>query len=182
MTGGLTTEDWLVVHCEPLRQLEEGEQFDSYNDLNEMMLRYLCVMDDHLVEVSDSESEAKSDLHKLHLKTDLVLNLMGEMLWGQLRLTPPKRVQLSAGEIWWQGRDQVEPDQLVRLQIYPKRNFPIKLSFLARILPAEKKEDGVEMLGARICEPTEALTYWMEKYIFQQHRRRVARHTDISHA
>lgn len=180
MSGGLITEDWLVIHYEPLRKLEEGEQFDTYDDLNEMMLRYLCVMDDALGENIDSESESKGELHKLQLKTDLVLNLLGEMLWGQLRLTPPKWVRLSSREIRWQDKNELQADELIRLQIYPKRNFPIKLSFLARVLPSEQKDDGTIMVGASLCEPTETLVYWLEKYIFQQHRRRVARHSDIS--
>lgn len=180
MSGGLSTEDWLVIHYEPLKKLEDGEQFDSYNDLNEMMLRYLCVMDDNLGEASDSELEGKGELHKLQLKTDLVLNLLGEMLWGQLRLTPPKWVRLSASEIRWQGKNDLQAEELIRLQIYPKRNFPIKLSFLARMLPPEEKDDGTILIGAELCEPSETLVYWLEKYIFQQHRRRVARHSDIS--
>lgn len=177
---GLVTEDWLVVHCEPLRRVEESEQLDSFDDLNEKMLRYLCIMDDHPTETGDPESENKTELHKLQLKTDLALNLLGEILWGQLRLTPPKWVRMSAREIFWRDSISLPVGQLVKLQIYPRRNFPIKLSFYARILPTELVDDGSVLLGAEICEPSESLTYWLEKYIFQQHRRKVARHSGQS--
>lgn len=177
-SNGLSIEDWLVLHCEAVRGLEESESFDCFDDLNEIMLRYLCVMDDYSADTLESESETRSELNKLHLKSDLALNLMGEMLWGSLRLTPPKWVRLSGREIRWRDSISLQAGQLVRLQIYPRRNFPIKLSFFARILSAEEREEGSNLLIAEFCEPTESLVYWLEKFIFQQHRRTIAKQSD----
>lgn len=167
LAGSLTHTDSLVVAVSPLAALPTGLQLADANRSAAMLLALLISLDEP-PPLLDESPELLAHLQRLDQKLDLLMELVGQWLHGELALPPAQLLRLSArGVVWRPAQALPAGPASVRLYLQPGLPKPLDLPAMLRPL-----EDG-SMLAA-FAGLDGPVTDALERYIFRCHRRAVA--------
>lgn len=118
----------------------------------------------------DEEGPLPRHLQLLELRLQLLTDLLAELLAQTLPLPPARSMWLSAERIGWQDEAPPAIGERVQIEVYLSEAVPRPV----RLQAVVESVAGAEV-SARL-EPTgEGVADQLEKLIFRQHRRRIAR-------
>ena len=150
------------------------EDIENYNPpRNDRFLHVIPILDESESHVVESKAPS-ADIARLETKLDLVLEMLGEVF--QQRKPLPKQIpfQLSAKGITWLEAEAPAKGSHVELQLYLAPELFIPLYLSAQVTMVEDM-GNIHRTQASFLPMDETLQEWLEKYIFRQHRREVAK-------
>ena len=169
---GLVYEDLLPLkwHLDTETSLLDKGKFDA---LNEEVLRFIEVLDEHPSESVIEHSPINQELAKVEVKFDLLLSLVNQLLGVYFPLPDPVPVKLTSNGVQWVSNSPINLGASGQVEIYLSRRCPRSLIFPARVDSLEKEGRGY-LISAQFGEFGSAIKERLEKMIFRQHRRSVA--------
>ncbi|MFQ5469331.1 MAG: PilZ domain-containing protein [Gammaproteobacteria bacterium] len=167
---GLVPISWQLLTGElaPARQLEISES-------NEDVLRFIAALEEYRAEVHDEAQEGNApDLSRVEMKTDLILEMVAQILAQQMKAPSPVQIWLSATGISWMAPSSVpEVGQKLSVDVYIDQRYPRPLTFQGKVtLVSEQAGEKRVMMGFENL--SHAVRGGLEKLIFRQHRRIIA--------
>lgn len=129
-----------------------------------------CAMLEETRRRSDESSPLEADVDRLHLKMDLVLEMLGNLLSAQLARPAPQPLWLSSQGVLWleHGPCPAAGSQgLVSIHLHAALPRPL-------LLPAVILHAGGGETSARFDGLNEACQSELERHVFLRHRRAIA--------
>lgn len=172
LRAGLVWEDrlpwrWILLQASP-----DDALLARADAANEALLRTLAVLEEAGRPVEEPAADVPAqELLRLEHKLDILLELVTDILRRELDLPAPRPVRLTAAGAEWEAPPQGPPGGWGRLELFPSPRLPRALSLYATVLsdaPAGRLRVRFQGLGAATREA-------LERHIFRQHRRAVAR-------
>lgn len=167
--GGLVYEAKLHLRWRP------ADTDYSVNDMraaNAFTLQLLKTLEEHPVERREDKPWAH-EIQRLEAKLDLLLTLVTRLQHGEQAPPPEVPVRLYAAGLDWVDASPPAAGARVRLDLFVHdRGFP-PLHLLAEISSVTASAEG-EWVRAKFVELDDDLEDWLERFIFQGHRKSVA--------
>jgi hypothetical protein len=166
---GPAYNDRLPLRWHPLDELPAGPEAERLSEANLRALTAVALLEEHS-QLPDEPSPTELELHRIHYKLNLVLELLGGFL--QMQAPRPAAVPLRLS---WRGLSWTESGAapatgttgLIELHLSPA--LPLPLRWPARIVGVEGGEVSAEFAPlAEICQMA------LERHVFKHHRRKVA--------
>ena len=135
------------------------------NESNESFLRAVSAISEFSKETSDSSNPALSqELARLDLKLNLLLDLVGQLIYSQLDIPDISRVTVSSAQVDWQDGSVPEPGSIVFVQVYIQRGTPKPLCFYGEVVSSP---DDYRRGWARVryLGLSESVQVWLDKLI-----------------
>lgn len=173
--GSLAYSDNFSISWRAVDHALDPTHLANVNASNEEFLRALSVLGDTIGQSDTQDASASSssqDIARLDLKVNLLLDLVGTLIYHQLDIPDTSPVQLSAEEVSWQG-DVPEPGRTVYLELYLQRGLPKPFCCYGEVLSTDT-QFAAGNARVRFVGLTGAAKSWLEKLIFRHHRREVA--------
>ena len=170
---GLILEDRLALSFEVLDNLPSMEMLENLSNANEEALRSLFFIGEFAATGPENDQELGQDIQRIEMKLNFLIGLFAEQLMLQ-KGTPGRRdVRITPQDISWSDKSGLDEDELILLRLFINDNFPKELVFCCRIKVRDIDDFGAQV-RAIFLHASESSIYWLEKYIFKMHRRRVA--------
>jgi len=173
--AGLAYSDNISIAWRQVQHELDESHLAMVNASNEEFLRAVSVIGDAggLREHQESGTSAVAqEIVRLDLKMNLLLDLVGTLIYEQLDIPETSPVRLSAQGVDWQG-DVPEPGDTVYLQLYIQRGLPKPLCCYGEVVSTAQEYAGGSA-RVRFVGLTGAAQSWLEKLMFRHHRREVA--------
>lgn len=143
-------------------------EFAAMHEGNLMLLNAIAVIDQPQASEGDESGLLHQDMFRIEAKLDLLTSLVTRLLDKYSLVPPLASVTLTARQFLWHG--QVLPGDaglsgIIEIYVHPLVAAPLRL-------PARIESAGV----AQLSELPLSLKNALEKFLFRQHRRRVAEH------
>lgn len=143
-------------------------EFSAMHEGNLMLLNAIAVIDQPQAADGDESGLLHQDMFRIEAKLDLLTSLVTRLLDKYSLVPPLASVTLTARQFLWHG--QVLPAEpgtsgIIEIYVHPLVAAPLRL-------PARIESAGVALLS----ELPLSLRNALEKFLFRQHRRRVAEH------
>lgn len=143
-------------------------EFSAMHEGNLMLLNAIAVIDQPQAGDGDESGLLHQDMFRIEAKLDLLTSLVTRLLDKYSLVPPLASVTLTARQFLWHG--QVLPAEpgtsgIIEIYVHPLVAAPLRL-------PARIESAGV----AQLSELPLSLRNALEKFLFRQHRRRVAEH------
>jgi len=171
--GGLAYEDWLPIKWSVARKTVPLAVQAHIHDANEKFLRRVATLEEEPANVAETHPELAKELIRLESKVDMVLDMVGTVLAGHLKLPKPTPIRLTAEGISWESLKAPPVKSHVALALYMLPNYPYPLTLQGRVASVVKCPGG-RRTTVVFDAMSEAAQDWLEKTIFRQHRRKVA--------
>ena len=138
---------------------------------NEEALRAISLMEDPRLDLNE-EHERSSDIQRIESKVNIVLDLVALLARQSSQLPPMYPTRLASTFIEWQCSAAPQDGQSVIVQVYLSVKYPrpVQLVGIAEAVAA----DSIFNCRVNLSSAGEVQQDLLEKYIFRQHRRRVA--------
>lgn len=174
--GGLAYSDNISIAWRPVTHALDQTHLARVNASNEEFLRAVSVIGDaggqHQSEPPESMGVAGQELARLDLKVNLLLDLVGTLIYHSLDIPDTSPVRVSSTGVAWRG-DVPAPGTTVYLELYIQRGLPKPLCCYGEV--ASTREDyAAGRAQVRFKGLSGAALSWLEKLIFRHHRREVA--------
>lgn len=172
---GLVYEDTLPLAISPI-DTRNGASTPSESARNLGVLRNLWFMQEKLHEVPEEFSALEPALVRMESKLDLLVELLGQVLSEGAQLPEARTVRISSQFLQWQTAESPDLEVGTRLELkcYLLPHLPLPLTLRGSVSALEHLEDG-----SRVTVALEALdeqgSELLEKIIFRNHRRSIAR-------
>lgn len=152
-------------------EIENGVVAES----NGRLLQMLPLFEDRSSDRVEEDGERTQELIRVERKLDLLLELVSE--WIKTNRDQPRQVAVTLGAetaSWLQEDEWPPPEQQVWVHLQIDQRLPGPLQLPARVVSvaAESNWHRVTVRFEGIAESTSEL---LEKFIFRQHRREIAR-------
>ena len=154
--------------------LADGQLFRLQNE-NTKLMEVLVSSDDVGDLEPPAEKESVNEIKRLDAKLNLLMGWIGQMLLQQQALPDPQTICLSpAGLQFSSNEDKVlgENDNLY-IEMFLEPRYPQAFVTVAKVVQVISREEGDEVL-VRFQNLNELNQHWLDKYVFQLHRRQVA--------
>jgi hypothetical protein len=140
-------------------------------------LHTLLCLGEHRSEPAEEEAAHRgAELVRIDAKLNLLLDLVGRFLVHQQALPAPVPVSLGARGLEWTERDGPSSDSSELLvELFLDAEIPRPLELLTRVRSRTTGPDGLVTVQAHFELLDEALEDALERYIFREHRRSIAR-------
>ncbi|HKK13632.1 MAG TPA: PilZ domain-containing protein [Gammaproteobacteria bacterium] len=140
-------------------------------------LRTLMAMGEHVAEPAEEEPGHRGqELARLDAKLNLVLDLLGRFLERHERLPDPVPVRLgTAGLAWTQSHEPPPEGTRLLVELYLEPDIPRPLDLPVKVMQVARAEAGGATVQAALEGANEALEDALQRYIFREHRRSIAR-------
>lgn len=167
----LAYEDVVPVQWQPLPEPFDPALVGSYADRNLRALQALAALEEHGQIEKPDDSPYASDIARLDLKVNLLLDMVGQLLIASHPRPRATSIRFNALGAVWQGVGSAPPlgNQGV-LNVYLRDCIAEPLRLVGRI--ASVTPDG--RIKARFIPPGEHISDLLEKLAFRKHRRQVA--------
>ncbi|MFK8043161.1 PilZ domain-containing protein [Congregibacter sp.] len=173
--GGLAYSDNISIAWRKIDHELDQKHLAMVNASNEEFLRAVSVIGDAGGQKDQQEASSgvvAQEVARLDLKVNLLLDLVGTLIYHQLDIPDTSPVRVSAAGVAWKG-DVPEPGTTVYLELYIQRGLPKPLCCYGEVVStAEEHAAGTGKV--RFTGLTGAAKSWLEKLIFRHHRREVA--------
>jgi len=171
LNNELAYQDLLPVAFKPLARPMELPAIAALTDRNVRMLQVCSVLEEHgATEKKDESSPHATDIMRLEVKVNLLLDLVGQLLAAQLPRPAPVLVRFNAVGALWKTLDPPRVGQQGLLEIWLRDSLPQPLALIANV--TQVAADG--HVKASFVPPGEATADLLEKLAFRRHRRQVA--------
>jgi len=168
----LAYEDVLPLLWRPHSAPLDPAVVASYSERNLHVLLACAAIEEHgQQEKNDDVSQVASELLRLDLKVNLLLDLLGQLVVASNPRPPAVPVRFNAlGATWKAPGSSLAAGEEGILEIFLRDSLPQPLRLLGRIT-ANDQEGRVR---ARFIPPSETIADLIEKLAFRRHRRQVA--------
>ncbi len=165
----------IPVECGLLQEPANAALRQRHQHDNAVLLQGLLVVDEQPVMEHDDElSSLGQELQRIDHKLNLVLELLSQTLRSWRSLPAPTSVRLTVDGVEWNSEEELPVDEPVLLRLYLSPVFPNPLVVTGRVQDCRNSGDKFiisvcfDELGRQVREA-------LEKLVFRQHRRKVAR-------
>ena len=174
--GGLAYSDNISIAWRPVTHALDQTHLARVNASNEEFLRAVSVIGDaggqHHKEPPESTGVVGQELARLDLKVNLLLDLVGTLIYHTLDIPETSPVRVSSAGVAWRG-DVPAPGATIYLELYIQRGLPKPLCCYGEVVSTQEDyADGEARV--RFKGLSGAALSWLEKLIFRHHRREVA--------
>ena len=168
LAPGLSYRDRIPLACLALATAPTPAELAHWQDHNLRLLAALALLEER-PRRGDADEPLSLEVERLHLKFDLLLEMLAVLLRQQQPLPPPRSVRIAPEGIVWQtdGREEAGSPVLLQLHLHP--GLPSPLLWPAQLLAADAGETS-----ARLLPRGEACAAALERHVFTRHRRSVA--------
>ncbi len=174
-TAALCYRGVVPVEWERLQQPVDVALQKSREHDNAVLLQGLLVMDEQpMVEHEEELSAFGQELQRIDYKLNLVLELLTQTLRSWRRLPSPVPVELCVDGVSWCSGEELSVGERVAVKIYLSPVFPNPFVTSGEVTSVEGEREGYRIavrfdgLGSQVRDA-------LEKMVFRQHRRDVAR-------
>ncbi len=165
---GLSYQDRLPLSWMMLDAPLDTALLDSLNDDNVRVLNAEAVLQENRRARSEESSPLEAEIDRLHLKINLLLDMVGGLASGQRPRPAPCDVRLSAFGLQWRcDRLPHGSRALLSLHLHRATATPLRLPAVIQTL-----DDG--SVFARFEQLDESCHSALERHVFLHHRRAVA--------
>jgi len=173
---GLVYSDNISVSWRPVAHELDQHHLAMVSASNESFLRAVSVIADGVTAKDAGEGGAglNPDIARLDLKLNLLLDLVGSLVYHELDIPAVSPVRLTAESVHWQGTVPM-PGTRILLQLYVQRGLPKPLCCYGEVVSGPADFAAGEAT-AQFVGLSGAARAWLEKLIFRHHRREVAYH------
>jgi len=178
---GLVYEDWLPLKWNAAKEVPPVAALSHIHDANEKFLRRVATLEEEPADIAETNPELVKEFLRLESKLDLVLDMVGTILAGHLKLPKPSPIRLTAEAISWDSPEAPPVGSHAVIELYLLPSCPYPLTLLGSVKSVEQSPEGCRT-AVVFDEIGEDVREWLERTIFRQHRRRVAlsrRHQQI---
>jgi hypothetical protein len=174
--GGLSYSDNISIAWRAVGHELDQTHLARVNASNEEFLRAVSVIGDAGGQKQKENLEATGvvgqEIARLDLKVNLLLDLVGTLIYHQLDIPDTSPVRVSPAGVAWKG-DVPEPGKTVYLELYIQRGLPKPLCCYGQVV-SKPEEFEAGKARVRFVGLTGAAHSWLEKLIFRHHRREIA--------
>jgi hypothetical protein len=171
LSNELAYQDQLPVGFKPQARLPDAEEAAALTDRNIRILQVCAALEEQgALDKQDENTPPATDMMRLEIKVNLLLDLMGQLLAAQSRRPPPVMVRFNALGAQWTAVEPVRAGQQGLLEIWLRDSLPQPITFIAHI--SQVGADG--LVKASFAPPGETASDLIEKLAFRRHRRQVA--------
>ncbi len=146
-----------------------------YEHDNTVLLQGLLVVDEQPpIEHEEELSAFGQELQRIDHKLNLILELLTQTLRSWRKLPAPVPVELSVERVSWRAEEILPAGKQVMVKLYLSPIFPNPFVVTGAVVSGQEEKDGawvsihIDSLGAQVQDA-------LEKLVFRQHRRDVAR-------
>ena len=160
---------WHKLH----QSLSDAQCLRIQND-NIKLMEVLVSGDEGDLEQAADKEYAK-EIKRLDAKLNLLMGWVGQILLQQQAVPTPQSVRLSSGGLQFFCDDVeglCENDNLY-LEMFLESRYPQAFVTVAKVIQIKPQAGNNEVL-VRFQELSEQNQQWLDKYVFQLHRRQVA--------
>ncbi len=171
----LCYQDLIPVQWELLeRPLDEAQRQRQQHD-NALLLQGLLMVDEQPVIEHDEELSALSqELQRIDHKLNLVLELLSQTLRSWRNLPDPVAVRITSGGVQWESGEELPEGAAILLKLYMSPVFPNPFIVGGTVQPTHT--EGERSWSTVRFGPLDAqVLELLEKVVFRQHRRQIAR-------
>jgi hypothetical protein len=166
---GPAYHDRLPLRWHTLEQLPSGPEAERLAEANARVLTAVALLEEHS-QLPDEPSATELELHRIHHKLNLLLELIGSFLQQQAPRPETTALRLSwRGLSWTAGGATPAPGEVGLVELHLSPALPLPLRWPARIVSAAAGE-----VGAEFAPVPEFCQMALERHVFKHHRRRVA--------
>jgi len=167
----LAYEDVLPVGWRPLARAPDIATVTALTERNVRTLHVCATIEEQgPVEKAEEKSMHSTDLLRLEVKMNLVLELMGQLLAAQQPRPAPVPVRFNALGAVWHSATPPRVGEQGLLDIYLRECLAQPLTLIANV--TQVSPEGKVRVG--FAPPGEATADLIEKLAFRRHRRHVA--------
>jgi len=172
---GLVYEDTVPLSYSHLGPDSQPGNTTSESARNLGVLRNLWLMQETLHDVPEEFSALEPTLLRLESKLDLVVELLGQSLSKEFQLPEAHAVKITSQFLQWQARESLEVGTRILMQCYLLPHLPLPLTLRGSVSTVEALDEGFQLTISleALDEPCSEL---LDKIIFRNHRRSIARH------
>ncbi len=170
---GVVPVEWDLLSGSVGAALRQRYQHD-----NIILLQGLLVVDEQPKPVLEHDEELSSlgqELQRIDHKLNLLLELLSQTLRSWRSLPPPTPVRLTVDGVEWDSDEPLPVGEPVQLRIYLSPVFPNPFVVSGQVRSCRPKEEGGSHVSVRFDELGGQVREVLEKMVFRQHRREVAR-------
>jgi len=172
---GLAYTDNVSIAWRKIDHALDQKHLAMVNASNEEFLRAVSVIGEAGSAKESQESSASGiaqEVARLDLKVNLLLDLVGTLVYHQLDIPETSPVRVSAMGVAWKG-NVPEPGVTIYLELYIQRGLPKPLCCYGEVV-SSAEDFAAGTAKVRFTGLTGAAKSWLEKLIFRHHRREVA--------
>ena len=170
---GLIYEDRLPLKWRPLDDEASTLDMAKFEAMNEEVLRFIDVLDEHPNESTGDHSSLNQELARVEVKFDLLLSLVSQLLGVYFPLPASVHVRLTPNGVQWLSPEALDVGAHGLLEIYMCSRCPRSLIFPA-IVERSGKDEDLYRVSAKFNGMSDPIRIRLEKMIFRHHRRGVA--------
>ncbi len=170
---GLSFTDNISITWNTAEHRPDDAQLATLNESNESFLRTASAIGEFFTDVAEEDTATSQDIIRLDLKLNLILDLVGQLIYKQLDIPAMSLVTISSSEVAWQCTDVPEPGQMIFIEAYVQHGTPKPLCFYGEVV-SDKQEHSCGHVRARYLGLNGSVQTWLDKLIFRHHRRAVA--------
>ena len=171
LDNGLLLSASLRLGLRAIEALPPVAEREALARQNERVLRGLLALEESPERDGDEEG-LHPELQRLDLKLGLLMELVGELLGRELELPPFRALRFNAHGLACTLDAAPPPGSLLVLELYLHDSLPRPLRLFGEALP---NAPGPDNLLVAFRDLPDTLADHIEKHIFRQHRREVAR-------
>ncbi len=163
----ISYRDRLPLRWTPLAALPEGLEAERLAESNLRVLGTVAMLAEH-APAKDDPTPAELEMQRMHLKLNLLLELVGSFLTLQSSRPQPMPLRLSWRGVAWSAGG-VEAGAAGIVEIHLSAALPQPLRLPARIVAADGDETVAEFAAMpEFCQAA------LERHVFLHHRREIA--------
>ena len=166
---GLSYRDRLPLCWQPLEQLPSGMEAERLAESNTRVLTAVALLDEHS-QLTEEPTQTELELHRIHHKLNLLLELLGSFIQLQAPRPPVRMLRMSwRGLSWEVGAGDPLPGAVGLVELHMNPVMPLPLRWPARIVSVSATEICAEFAAVpEFCQMA------LERHVFKRHRREVA--------
>ncbi|MBL8246902.1 MAG: PilZ domain-containing protein [Candidatus Competibacter sp.] len=175
-TSSLTFAGRLPLTWREMSALPDDAELRNIEQSNLIVLHTLFALDIHAGDYSEDPSALTNatELKRLDFKVSLLLEMVGQLFARQQAIPPECALTLTVHDLSWQADAVPLVGALLRLDLYCNLSYPRPLILYAQVADIVSSEFDYQVRAA-FYRPSTALQEALERYIFLQHRRFIAK-------
>lgn len=150
---------------------------------NNVLLNVLLAKHDKHNHHDERDNESDERINLLEAKLDLTLYLLGKLAASGVGIPTTKDIELSATGIRFSisSDEQLRLENCLRLELYLDNQFPQAVILHANVYDIAVHGDGRLVTGSFIDSDVH-LREHIERYVFREHRRSIARIKNVNNS
>jgi hypothetical protein len=170
LNNELAYEDLLPVAFKLLPRPLDAAAAQALADRNVRLLQVCAAVEEQGAASLEETGQHSSDLTRLEVKVNLLLDLMGQLLAAQAPRPRPSMIRFNATAVQWRPLEPPRSGAQGLLEIWLRDSLPQPLTLIVNV--THVANDG--LVKCTVTPPGEATADLIEKLSFRRHRRHVA--------